>query len=101
MTSLPLTETIEVSALRVGMIIHLDRAWMSHPFAQSSFRISSVDQVATLRSMGLTHVRWSPQDSDPPSTSDADAPVAPPFDLDDLTSRSLSLIHISEPTRPY
>ena len=57
-------ETIEVAALTIGMHIHLDGGWMSHPFPRSNFKISSVDQIATLRSLGLQRVRWSPQDSD-------------------------------------
>jgi len=57
-------ETIEVAALKIGMHIHLDGGWMSHPFPRSSFKISSLDQIATLRSLGLGCVRWSPQDSD-------------------------------------
>lgn len=57
-------ETIEVAALTVGMHIHLDGGWMSHPFPRSNFKISSQDQIATLHSLGLQRVRWSPQDSD-------------------------------------
>ena len=62
-------ETIEVAALKIGMHIHLDGGWMSHPFPRSSFKITSLDEIATLRSLGLGCVRWSPQDSDvSPST---------------------------------
>ena len=57
-------ETIEVAALTIGMHIHLDGGWMSHPFPRSSFKISNLEQIATLRSLGLQRVRWSPQDSD-------------------------------------
>jgi putative nucleotidyltransferase with HDIG domain len=57
-------ETIEVAALTIGMHIHLDGGWMSHPFPRSNFKISSLDQIATLRSLGLQRVRWSPHDSD-------------------------------------
>jgi putative nucleotidyltransferase with HDIG domain len=68
-------ETIEVSALNVGMLIHLDGGWMSHPFPRSSFKISSLDQIATLRSLGLDRVRWTP--SDPPvDTPDKTLPPA-------------------------
>ena len=56
---------IDVDDLRVGMYIHLDLGWMSHPFPLSSFKIASAQQLATLRSLGLTRVRWSPQQSDP------------------------------------
>jgi putative nucleotidyltransferase with HDIG domain len=56
---------IDVQALRVGMFVHLDVGWMSHPFPLSSFRITSPAQVATIRSLGLERVRWSPLQSDP------------------------------------
>ncbi|MEO8080912.1 MAG: HD domain-containing phosphohydrolase, partial [Caldimonas sp.] len=58
------TDVIDVQALRVGMFVHLDVGWMSHPFPLSSFRITSPAQVATIRSLGLARVRWSPQQSD-------------------------------------
>src|SRR4051794_2537689 len=50
---------IEVDALRVGMFIHLDVGWMAHPFPLSNFKISSPQQVETLRSLGLKAVRWN------------------------------------------
>ena len=59
-----ITPEIDVQALRVGMFVHLDVGWMSHPFPLSSFRITTPAQVATIRSLGLARVRWSPQDSD-------------------------------------
>lgn len=71
-------ETIEVAALTIGMHIHLDGGWMSHPFPRSSFKISSLDQIATLRSLGLQRVRWSLQDSDfSHSTGRRDTPIPP------------------------
>ena len=56
---------IDVQALRVGMFIHLDVGWMAHPFPLSSFKITSSQQVATIRGLGLQRVRWNPQQSDP------------------------------------
>jgi HD-GYP domain-containing protein (c-di-GMP phosphodiesterase class II) len=58
------TDLIDVQALRVGMFVHLDVGWMSHPFPLSSFRITTPAQLATIRSLGLRTVRWSPQQSD-------------------------------------
>jgi len=55
---------IDVSQLTVGMFIHLDLGWMSHPFPLSSFKIASSDQLLILRRLGLTQVRWSPSKSD-------------------------------------
>ncbi|MFN3303371.1 MAG: HD-GYP domain-containing protein [Roseateles sp.] len=55
---------IDVSQLTVGMFIHLDLGWMSHPFPLSSFKITSTDQLLILRRLGLRQVRWSPAKSD-------------------------------------
>ncbi|MFG6458559.1 HD-GYP domain-containing protein [Roseateles sp. BYS96W] len=69
---------IDVSQLTVGMFIHLDLGWMSHPFPLSSFKIASSDQLLILRRLGLTQVRWSPAKSDlslPPAPA-AEAPAA-------------------------
>ncbi|UUX95980.1 HD-GYP domain-containing protein [Aquabacterium sp. J223] len=59
--------TIDVSDLRIGMFIHLDLSWMSHPFPLGSFKISTEEQIATIRSLGLKRLRWSPEKSDLPA----------------------------------
>jgi putative nucleotidyltransferase with HDIG domain len=56
--------TIDIAALRLGMYVHLDRSWLEHPFPKSSFKIKTDDQIATIRSLGLQRVRWSPALSD-------------------------------------
>ena len=56
--------TVELNDLRVGMFVHLDVGWMSHPFPLSSFKITSPDQIATIRGLGLKKLRWSPDRSD-------------------------------------
>lgn len=66
-------ESIDVDALRVGMFVHLDVGWMSHPFPLSSFRVASVAQIDTIRRLGIQRVRWSREQSDPDSWL-ADAP---------------------------
>ncbi|MEY4562269.1 MAG: hypothetical protein RLZZ618_1546 [Pseudomonadota bacterium] len=68
------TTLIDVQLLRIGMYIHLDMGWMSHPFPLSSFKIVSADQIATIRGLGKPRVRWSPERSDAP------APPAAPAD---------------------
>jgi putative nucleotidyltransferase with HDIG domain len=65
MSLTPSSETIDVSDLRIGMFIHLDGGWMSHPFPLSSFKITSQEQLAALRATGLSLLRWSPEQSDP------------------------------------
>jgi len=64
-------DLIDIDALQVGMFIHLDLGWMRHPFPLSSFRITSEDQLAVLRKLGLRQVRWSPAQS----LSKADEPA--------------------------
>jgi len=59
------TVHIEADALQVGMFIHLDLGWMSHPFPLSSFRIASAEQIAIIRSLGVKKLRWSPEHSAP------------------------------------
>ena len=66
-----MTTPIHASALRIGMFVHLNVGWMSHPFPLSSFRIVSAEQVATIRSLGLQRVRWSPLQSDLPGVPEA------------------------------
>lgn len=56
---------IDISQLRVGMYIQLDVGWMHHPFPVNSFRVATVEQIATLRELGLTEVRYVPKKSDP------------------------------------
>jgi putative nucleotidyltransferase with HDIG domain len=57
------TVLIDVDALRIGMFVHLDLGWMSHPFPLSSFRIASADQLKVIRSLGLKQVRYSAEQS--------------------------------------
>lgn len=57
------TPTIAVHDLRVGMYVHLDLGWMSHPFPLSSFRIDRAEDIDTIRGLGLAQVRWSPDKS--------------------------------------
>ncbi|WP_259372466.1 DUF3391 domain-containing protein, partial [Ideonella azotifigens] len=55
---------VAIQDLRVGMFIHLDLGWMSHPFPLSSFKIGSVEQIEIIRGLGQKQVRWSPERSD-------------------------------------
>jgi HD-GYP domain-containing protein (c-di-GMP phosphodiesterase class II) len=64
MKPFPSDPFVDVCDLEVGMFIQLDLGWMSHPFPLSSFRLSAADQIATLRSLGVTRVRWLPRRSD-------------------------------------
>jgi putative nucleotidyltransferase with HDIG domain len=84
------------------MFVHLDGGWMSHPFPLSSFRIASAEQMATIRSLGLQRVRWSPQQSDLPveaeTPAEAVAIAATPQALPDPISAAAPEAAPAEPT---
>ena len=44
-----MTTPIQASALRIGMFVHLNVGWMSHPFPLSSFKLTSSEQIETIR----------------------------------------------------
>lgn len=78
-----MSSTVAVQDLRVGMFVHLDLGWMQHPFPLSSFRIASPDQIATIRGLGVSELRWVPEksqlddpDAGPAAPVEASAPVA-------------------------
>ncbi|MBE7419932.1 MAG: DUF3391 domain-containing protein [Ideonella sp.] len=58
-----MSATIAVDDLRVGMFVHLDLGWWAHPFALSSFRLTTPEQIATIRGLGVKRLRWSPEKS--------------------------------------
>lgn len=58
------TPTLDVRDLRIGHFVHLDGGWWSHPFPLSSFKITTDAQIATIRSLGVARVRYSPERSD-------------------------------------
>jgi HD-GYP domain-containing protein (c-di-GMP phosphodiesterase class II) len=59
-----MTTPIQASALRIGMFVHLNVGWMSHPFPLSSFKLTTHEQIETIRSLGLSRLTWSPERSD-------------------------------------
>ena len=69
--------TIDTAELRLGLFVHLDLGWMDHPFPLGSFKITSQQQIDTIRTLGLNRLRYSPDKSDPaPTTS---GPSNPPL----------------------
>lgn len=47
-----------------GLYVHLDLKWMEHPFAFSSFKIKTQQQVETLHKLGLKRIRYDREKSD-------------------------------------
>lgn len=58
------SKIIDIAHLRKGMFVQLDMGWMSHPFAADSFKVTTDEQLQTLRSLGLAEVRYVPEKSD-------------------------------------
>ena len=50
--------------LCVGVFIHIDLPWFSHPFSFNSFKIRSAEQLAILRTLGVKPFRYGPDRSD-------------------------------------
>lgn len=55
---------IQPEQLCIGLYVHLDLSWTQHPFTFSSFRIRNQGQIDTLRSLGLTRIRYIPEKSE-------------------------------------
>jgi putative nucleotidyltransferase with HDIG domain len=64
MADRPAEHFIAPTQLCIGLHVHLDLSWMQHPFTFSSFKIKSLDQIATIQSLGLERIRYSPAKSD-------------------------------------
>lgn len=69
--------TIATDKLRVGLYVELGLKWFEHPFAFSAFRIKDEAQIRTIRSLGLTRVRYDPSRSEPeqPAREETDPSV--------------------------
>ena len=59
------SKIIDISQLRKGMFVQLDMGWMSHPFAAGSFKVATEEQIHTIRSLGVSELRYFPDRSDP------------------------------------
>lgn len=66
-------KTVDKNQLRIGLFIHLDLAWMNHPFLTSSFKIRTQKQLDALRQLGLERIRIDPDRSDPEAPTGSDA----------------------------
>ena len=83
--------------LCVGLFVHIDLPWFSHPFSFNSFKIRSADQVKTLRELGVLHFRYDPERSDveprgsaAPQPEPVAAPTPQPVVENPVTSAALA-----------
>lgn len=68
---------VGVDQLQVGMFVSLDLPWLDHPFLVNSFRISSPEQLKTLRELGLGKVAYDPSRSTAEPLALGQAPPPP------------------------
>lgn len=73
----PQAQFIDIADLRIGLYVYVDLGWMSHPFPLSSFKIQSPEQIATLRTLGIERIRYSPEKSDAEHIPDETKNIAP------------------------
>ena len=106
----PNTHYVSVEKLQIGLYIHIDLPWFQHPFTLNSFRISSEDQIRTLKSLGKQRFRYDPERSDVDflvelPAQDAEAYLDTWFDLKEelekITGRKVDLITPEMLTNPY
>jgi putative nucleotidyltransferase with HDIG domain len=50
--------------LCIGLYVHLDLSWMSHPFTFGNFKITSKEQLQKIRELNLNRIRYDPTRSD-------------------------------------
>lgn len=62
---------VAVRELRPGLFIQLDLSWIAHPFPSNRFMLKSMEQVSTLRSLGVTSVKVCSERSDPQALDQA------------------------------
>lgn len=73
---------ITLDQLRIGLYVYLDLKWFEHPFAFNNFKIKDEEQIAIIKTLGLTKVRYDAARSDQrpapsqPATPD-EAPAKP------------------------
>lgn len=68
---------VGVDQLQVGMFVSLDLPWLDHPFMVNSFRITSPEQLKTLRELGLGKVAYDPARSTAGPLEAGTVPPAP------------------------
>ena len=57
------SEIIQTSQLAIGLFVDIDLPWSAHPFLYSKFRITSAEQIAEIRALGLAQVKYFPNKS--------------------------------------
>jgi len=68
---------VAIEQLRIGVFVSLERNWLKHPFLFSRFKITSDEQIRTLREIGMKEVVCVPEKSDVLPLALKEAPPEP------------------------
>ena len=60
----PLPVYLSPDQLCIGVFVQLELNWLEHDFARGSFKISTAQQLAQIRQLGLQRIRVDPERSD-------------------------------------
>lgn len=64
MCAAPITVSVPIEQLCIGLYVHLDLPWLEHSFALNSFKIKNEQELLALRALGLKSIRVNPAKSD-------------------------------------
>ncbi|HJV25582.1 MAG TPA: HD domain-containing phosphohydrolase [Aromatoleum sp.] len=86
---------VDIQELSIGMFVILELSWLQHPFTFNSFVVRTEEQLATIRSLGLTKVRIDPRrgmtrPSAQPEAASPAGPAAGPVAARDETSATIA-----------
>ena len=85
--------TLDIGALAIGHYVHLDLSWLDHPFPFGHFKITSEDQLATLRGLGLKKVRVDLAKSQlVPATTVVETTAPTPDQIQEAAAREAAMV---------
>lgn len=93
-------EFLDVEDLRIGHYVYIDLGWIRHPFPLSSFRITSRDQIDTIRELDIRQIRYSsklsvfPEEESADQDEGSDEPAAPllPSSVDPVVEKRREML---------
>lgn len=63
---------INLEVLRIGLYIKIEGSWFSHPFTSNSFKITTAQELSTLRELRHVTLLFDPARSDPEDSAQDD-----------------------------
>ncbi len=88
--------------LRLGMYVDLNCSWFKHPFPRRSFKLTSQNQLTTIKGLGLATVLVYPRESDPETDEEGNAilPTPPSSGVSVATAQTKTAEANAEPEAP-